>query len=311
MKQGLCSGWNWGWGGHLPDSRPKVSSLGRIGFGCALAVLWMAAGAAAQINASSPASSVPAGISIPVQQPATAATAAEMPLTAPEVTYENGQLSIMASNSTLGDILKAVRAVMGADIDIPPKASRERMAANLGPGPAREVLSSLLSWTDYNYLIQASDSDPDGVQSILLTARTKSPGSNAARAGRELASTALSHAATQANARPEEDAEDDASTDSQGKTAAATDPAKGLATEQAGVASTTSAAAQPASNASASTPQAPADAQEAPAEIAQSSKSDSADDPSAKNSGRMTQLQNLYEQRRQMIEDTRKPSSQN
>jgi len=182
----------------------------------------MTLSAGAQINASSPASSVPAGMSISVQQPATAATAAEIPLTAPEVTYENGQLSITASNSTLGDILKAVRVVMGADIDIPPKASRERMAANLGPGPAREVLSSLLSWTDYNYLIQASDSDPDGVQSILLTARTKSPGSNAARAVRELASTALSHAATQANAGAEEDAEDEESSDSQGKKAAAT-----------------------------------------------------------------------------------------
>jgi hypothetical protein len=41
----------------------------------------------------------------------------------------------------------------------------------LGPGPAREVLSSLLAATGFDYVIGSSESNPDKVESILLIAR--------------------------------------------------------------------------------------------------------------------------------------------
>ncbi len=116
----------------------------------------------------------------------------EMPPDAPHVSFDGKQLTIMADNATLSDILAAVRACMGADIDIPASASHERMAARLGPGPAREVLSSLLGWTDFNYIIQASDTDSEGIQTVVLTRRqnatavgaTGNPGSYAAQQSR-------------------------------------------------------------------------------------------------------------------------------
>ena len=43
----------------------------------------------------------------------------------PKVTYEAGQLTIIAENSKLSDILASLRACMGADIDLPASASGE------------------------------------------------------------------------------------------------------------------------------------------------------------------------------------------
>jgi hypothetical protein len=104
------------------------------------------------------------------------------------VSYDDNQLTIVADNSTLSEILAEVRAQTKADIDIPTGASGERMAAvRLGPGPAREVLTSLLSWTNFDYIIQASDTNSQGIQSVLLVARSKATAG--AAAGTALAST--------------------------------------------------------------------------------------------------------------------------
>jgi hypothetical protein len=93
---------------------------------------------------------------------------------APQVSYDGKQLTITADNSTLSDILAAVRARTGAEIDLPASASSERIAAvHLGPGPAREMLATLLSWTGFDYVIQASDADPLAIQSVLLAVRSK------------------------------------------------------------------------------------------------------------------------------------------
>jgi hypothetical protein len=100
-----------------------------------------------------------------------------------QVTYEAGQLTIIAENSKLSDILASLRACMGADIDLPASASGERMWARIGPGPARQVLATLLSQTKLDYIIQASDTDPDGIRNVWLTARTEGPAVTTARVG--------------------------------------------------------------------------------------------------------------------------------
>jgi hypothetical protein len=90
------------------------------------------------------------------------------------VTYYGEQLTIVADNSTLSDILEAVHARTGAEIDAPASASRKPMAAvRLGPGPARAVLASLLSWTNFDYIIQSSDANSQGIQRVLLVARSE------------------------------------------------------------------------------------------------------------------------------------------
>jgi hypothetical protein len=110
---------------------------------------------------------------VAVLPPAVRLAPKETPPVPPQVLWNGSQLTIITNNSTLADILALVHAHTGADIDMPESASRQQMAARLGPGPVREVLSSLLSWTGFNYVIQASDKNPDSIQSILLIPRPK------------------------------------------------------------------------------------------------------------------------------------------
>jgi hypothetical protein len=91
---------------------------------------------------------------------------------APIVTYENGQLTIVAENVPLSEVMTALHNVMGTEIDLPAGASDDRVWARLGPGPARKVLSDMLSNTDLNYVIQGSSRDVDAIQSVVLTAHT-------------------------------------------------------------------------------------------------------------------------------------------
>src|SRR5581483_8953092 len=49
-------------------------------------------------------------------QPPAPLTPAQLPAVAPHVSYQNGQLTILAQNSTLGDILRAVSQQTGVEI---------------------------------------------------------------------------------------------------------------------------------------------------------------------------------------------------
>jgi hypothetical protein len=90
-----------------------------------------------------------------------------LPPNKPTVTYENGLLTITANNSTLSDILREVQNETGAEIDIPPQAE-ERVAARLGPGPARDVLASLLTGSRFNYVLVGSNLNSAALTKVLL-----------------------------------------------------------------------------------------------------------------------------------------------
>ena len=110
-----------------------------------------------------PAAQVPAGSS-------------QVSSTQPVVIFEDDQLLISAQNATVADVLFALRAATGADIDIPVSAHSERVTAQLGPGPARKVLADLLGWSSFDYIIEGADDDPLSVHSVTLMARGKGPG---------------------------------------------------------------------------------------------------------------------------------------
>jgi hypothetical protein len=95
------------------------------------------------------------------------------------VSYQNGQLSIVAPNSTLGDILRAVRKQTDAEMDIPSNAT-ERVATHLGPGPAREVMAELLNGSRFNYVLLGSQSDANLLTRVVLVAKSgaDTPGLN-------------------------------------------------------------------------------------------------------------------------------------
>ncbi|MGA2020541.1 MAG: hypothetical protein ABSH02_08130 [Candidatus Sulfotelmatobacter sp.] len=94
-----------------------------------------------------------------------------IPAVAPQVTYEDGLLTIVAPNSTLGDILRSVRKHTSADIEIPATAS-ERVVTRLGPAPAREVMAELLNGSRFNYILLGSPSDANALVRVVLVAKT-------------------------------------------------------------------------------------------------------------------------------------------
>ena len=93
-----------------------------------------------------------------------------IPAIAPQVSFQDGLLTIVAPNSTLGDILRGVRKHTSADIEIPPTAS-ERVVTRLGPGPAREVLSELLNGSRFNYILLGSPQDANALVRVVLVAK--------------------------------------------------------------------------------------------------------------------------------------------
>jgi hypothetical protein len=88
----------------------------------------------------------------------------------PQVSYQNSQLTIVAPNSTLGDVLRAVRKQTGAEIDIP--SAPERVVTHLGPGPAREVVAELLNGSRFNYVLLGSPADDASLTRVVLVAKT-------------------------------------------------------------------------------------------------------------------------------------------
>ena len=98
----------------------------------------------------------------------------KIPATAPQVTYENGQLKIVADNATLGSILKDVRQLTGASIDLPANGAPERVVTSIGPGAPRDVLALLLNGTQFNYVMLGSNSDPGAVSTVLLSPKPSS-----------------------------------------------------------------------------------------------------------------------------------------
>jgi AMIN domain len=88
-----------------------------------------------------------------------------------KVSYANGKLKIWANKATLAEVLTEVRHRTGADLIIPPGTGRETIVADLGPAPAREVLSALLNGSSFNFVIVGSDRDSTELRGVFLTTR--------------------------------------------------------------------------------------------------------------------------------------------
>jgi hypothetical protein len=235
-------------------------------------------------------------------QEATAQPAPQLPTAAPatakppQVTYEDGQLTIIAENSSLSDVMKALRSALGADIDLPAGVD-QHIWVHLGPGPARRVLRDLLDSTEFNYVLQASDRDPDGIRSVLLTPRSKSTGGETAGSPERSAMRKMpGHTGSEAASGP-------ASENSTPEPVASVEPAP--AASPAAPASPAAADALPAAPVNASS----VSLQYTPGNSASAALSP----PPPTDPNQMIQtLQSMYEQRRQMqVQHNQKPAGQN
>ena len=102
-------------------------------------------------------------------QPAPApATPEQSPSSPPQVTFQNGQLTIIATNSTMADVLNGVRQKTGAVVDMP-AVSSERVVGRFGPGAPRDVMAQLLNGSHYDYVLLGSPSDPSALRTSALT----------------------------------------------------------------------------------------------------------------------------------------------
>lgn len=234
-------------------------------------------------------------------------TPAQMPPVPPQVSYKNGELTIIAENCSLGDILIAVRRLTGVEIDVPPSASSERMAAKVGPGSTRDVLTTLLGSTNFDFIMQAADDDPNEIQSLLLMPRTR----NASHT--ESAKGSSPWSVHRANQRSQQSAESDETT---GETDNGSSPAPVASDGAATPSPAVTPAASPVS-ADATTPERTTPIEPTPAETtdralatAASTPAPASDASSLSPSDQMMQgLRRLYEQRKQMQEQQNSKST--
>ncbi len=84
------------------------------------------------------------------------------------INYQDGQLTINAFNTPIGDVLRQVCNHFGASVELPPGAN-DRVFGQIGPGPARDVIASLLHGVDFNYVIQVSAADPNRLARVILS----------------------------------------------------------------------------------------------------------------------------------------------
>lgn len=151
---------------------------------------------------------LPSGPTGPVQQIPLDSIAA----VPPQVTYQNNQLTINAPNSTLADILRAVRKLTGAEIEVP--AAPERVVTHLGPGPAREVVAELLNGSRFNYVLLGSPDNAAALTRVVLVAKTGSPeGPNAPPSDPSMGQQAINQPQPEAAQEAEADSSDDNSAD--------------------------------------------------------------------------------------------------
>jgi hypothetical protein len=140
----------------------------------------------------------------------------QIPSSAPLVAYQSGQLTIVAQNSTLGDILRSVHAQTGATVDMPSN-STERVVGHFGPGPAREVLASLLNGSHFDYVLLGTAANPNALDKVVLMARpigpAEQPPVEASASAPAQPATPVPFARPQAAAQAAEEAADDSADD--------------------------------------------------------------------------------------------------
>jgi hypothetical protein len=120
----------------------------------------------------------------------------------PQVSYQNGQLTIVAHNSTLGEILRAVRKQTGADIDIP--SATDRVVTNLGPGPAQDVMAELLNGSRFNYVLLGSPQNAAILTRVVLVPKAAPEKADKAVANNQAAAGPQPAMAQAMNAPPQD-----------------------------------------------------------------------------------------------------------
>lgn len=86
-----------------------------------------------------------------------------------QVSYNNGLLWVDARKATLAEVLYQVHLRTGADIPIPAGAEQEQVVMTAGPGPAKDVMATLLNGSRFNFVLVGAAQDQTVLRSVILT----------------------------------------------------------------------------------------------------------------------------------------------
>jgi hypothetical protein len=119
----------------------------------------------------------------PLPQPATVSGAQQsqqpyglalQPANPPTISYANGQLSIIANNSSLADIVTGIERATGVSVE-GTRPDSERVFGQFGPGSPRDVLNSLFDGSRYDFILVGSLENPADVRTIILSPHGTAP----------------------------------------------------------------------------------------------------------------------------------------
>jgi len=88
------------------------------------------------------------------------------------VGFNQGLLTISARKVSLAEVLYQVHLTTGADIPIPSGAEQEQVAIQAGPGPAKDVLATLLNGSRFNFILQGTAQNPQGIGAVILSPKS-------------------------------------------------------------------------------------------------------------------------------------------
>jgi len=154
-----------------PQSRPGIPANPRVATQVGPTTLngKIPSGPAGQVQQTStmPAQSTPQTAAVP-QPPI------QVPPKPARVSYVGGQLTVVAENSMMTDVLNGIRSATGIKME-GLSGNADRVYGQFGPASPRVVIDSLLNGSHYDFIILSSLETPDTVQRVILSPRGNSP----------------------------------------------------------------------------------------------------------------------------------------
>src|SRR5581483_3940007 len=102
----------------------------------------------------------------------------------PSISYASGELTIVANNSSLADIVSGIERATGVRVEGTTPDS-ERVFGQFGPGSPRDVLNSLFDGSRYDFILVGSLDNPADVRTIILSPHGTAPAAGVSTANNQ------------------------------------------------------------------------------------------------------------------------------
>lgn len=93
----------------------------------------------------------------------------------PRVSFSQGQLTVIADNSSMQEVLDAIHGATGSQFDVQRGSGDNRVFGKFGPGPVSKVVGDLLKGGGISYILVSSPANPGGLQRAMLMGKAVAP----------------------------------------------------------------------------------------------------------------------------------------